>query len=100
MRFLVKPRQLFRFFLLFAPIIADPGFALAEYRAYSLVITNIQTSSARLVISTLDDIQYPGYYPLRRYETISIQSTWMCWGRTGDFKPICPNPRPAVSPKN
>ncbi len=91
----MKPYRIARVFLYVTAFAALTTQARAEYRAFSLVITNSQTGATRLVTSTLDDIQYPTYYPLRRYENRSIQSTWMCWGRTSDFKPICASPRSA-----
>lgn len=79
------------FFMLILGLVTLP--ALAEYRAFELAITDTRTGKTRLVTSVLDDIQYPGYHPIHRYETIAIQATWMCWGRQGDFKAICRNPR-------
>jgi len=75
-----------------AVLVAAPLPARAEYRAYQLLITDTRTNQSRLMISTLDDIQYPDYHHLRRDEIVSIQATWMCWGRTDPFKPICRNP--------
>lgn len=70
-----------------------PWVARAEYRAFTLVITDTRSQQTRLVTSTFDHLQYPGYHPLRSWETVAIQDTWMCWGRQGDFKPICANPK-------
>jgi hypothetical protein len=67
--------------------------AQAEYRAFSLLITDTKTGQTRTVQSNLDHIQYRDYYLVHQYETVTIQDSWMCWGRTGDFKAICPNPR-------
>ena len=72
--------------------------ARAEYRAFTLAITNVQTGQARTVTSNLDDIQYAGYYPVRKTESIQIAATWMCWGRTGWGKRVCPNPK--ANPSN
>jgi hypothetical protein len=68
--------------------------ARAEYRAFLLAVTNTQTSSTRTVTTTLDDIQYRAYYPLHKFEAVSIQATWMCWERGGEGTHYCPNPRP------
>lgn len=76
---------------LFISFISSVSFA--EYRVYELAITNNETGETRTVISTLDDIQYPGYFPLRGNESITLVDTWMCWGRHGEFKKPCPNPR-------
>ncbi len=70
-----------------------PSLAYAEYRVYLLAITDPALNQTRTVLSTLDDIQYPGYYHLKKSESIVIQDTWMCWGRQGDFKKLCPNPK-------
>ena len=66
----------------------------AEYRAFQLLITNAETQSTRTVISTLDHIQYPQYYPLEPNETAAIQETWMCYHNGSHFQDICPNPQP------
>ena len=73
--------------------LANIPIAQAEYRVFELAITETATNTTRTVISTLDDIQYPGYFPLKANETISIQDTWMCWGRHGKHVKHCPNPR-------
>lgn len=55
----------------------------------------------RTVQSTLDPIQYRGFYPLKPTENIRYIDTWMCRGRTDYFKPLCPNPKspaPAETP--
>lgn len=68
--------------------------ARAEYRVFQLVITDTQSTTTRTVIDTLDDIQYRGYHPLRQFEAIAIQDSWMCWGGHGEGVKPCPNPRP------
>lgn len=73
--------------------------AHAEYRMFTLRITNTQTQDVRLVNSTLDPIQYRTYYPVKAEEQIVYTDTWRCYGRTDDFKPPCPSPRaPAEAP--
>ena len=91
--------------------------AWSEYRVFLLEITDttkVGTSTAsqpapatpgneqkpstpngpRRVISTLDEIQYPDYYPLKPTEKIAYLDSWMCWGRTDEFKPPCAKPAP------
>ena len=70
--------------------------AHAEYRAFELNITNASTNQSRVVLSTLDHLQYPMYYPLQKDERIQITSTWMCRNRTDQFQPICDRPTPPV----
>ena len=76
--------------------------AHAEYRVFTLKITNKQTQDYRLVDSTLDPIQYPYYYPVQKDEIVQYTATWRCFGRTGDEQPLCPNPQltpdPATDP--
>lgn len=67
--------------------------AHAEYRMFTLKITNTQTKDYRLVNSTLDPIQYPFYYPVQKDEIVQYTDTWRCFGNTGGHKPPCPNPR-------
>jgi hypothetical protein len=66
--------------------------ARAEYRAYELAITNAQSGQTRTVTTTLDHLQYSGYYPIAQTEVVEILSTWKCWRRSDHFKSICPNP--------
>jgi hypothetical protein len=67
--------------------------AHAEYRMFTLKITNTQTKDYRLVDSTLDPIQYPFYYPVQKDEIVQYADTWRCYGNTGGGKPPCPSPR-------
>lgn len=69
-----------------------PTLAWGEYRTYELLITNSTSGNTRTVVSTLDHIQYPYYYPLNQGETIQYVDSWMCWGNTEKFKPLCPKP--------
>lgn len=79
--------------LLLLIVMMIPLAARAEYRVYLLAITSPQTGQARTFTSTLDDIQYVGYFPLNKDETIAIQDTWMCRGGQGNFQHLCPNPK-------
>lgn len=68
--------------------------ANAEYRAFLLRIAKrADPQDYRLVISTLDPLQYPGYHPLKPDELITYDDTWLCRGHTGYEKPICSNPK-------
>jgi hypothetical protein len=71
--------------------------AKAEYRVFKVVINDKASGTSRTVISNLDHLQYPGYFPLRKTETIELQATWMCWGSTADFKAYCPQPPPPAA---
>ena len=66
--------------------------AQAEYRAYELAIVNETTGSEVKIISTLDHLQYRGFYPVAAGEEVIYVDSWRCWGNTKNFKPICPNP--------
>ncbi len=66
--------------------------AFAEYRAYELAIVNESTGSEVKIISTLDHLQYRGFYPVAAGEEVIYVDSWRCWGNTKNFKPICPNP--------
>ncbi len=66
--------------------------SFAEYRAFELKITDTQSGKFRIIRSVLDQGQYPQYYYLSATETIESQGTWMCYERSDNFKPICPNP--------
>jgi hypothetical protein len=63
--------------------------ASAKYRAYKLLIVNEETGTEKEIMSTLDHIQYVDYYHLNPGESIRYLDSWMCWGNTSNFKPIC-----------
>ncbi len=74
------------------------GSAQAEYRVFELEITDQTTGVARMVVGTLDDIQYRGYYPVKGSEQIKINDTWMCHkNRTQNYRTYCPSPRAPAS---
>jgi hypothetical protein len=50
-------------------------------------------STFRLIESTLDPHQYPGYYPLTPDESLEMITTWRCFGRTDSGRAFCPNPK-------
>lgn len=85
--------------ILIALILLVSAVAHGEYRAHRLLITNVETGTERYVVSTLDHMQYSGYYPLRANEVISYVTSWRCRGRTDGFKPICAQPEPTSEPK-
>jgi hypothetical protein len=82
-----------------------PAFSHAEYRVFVLKISKRAPAGTaapasaeggqgfRLVESTLDPEQYKGFYPIAPDEDITYIDTWRCYGRTGDFAPLCPNPK-------
>lgn len=65
----------------------------AEYRVYKLQVSK-EGNPVREVISTLDHIQYPDYYPLSAGESLTYVDSWMCWGRTEAFESPCAPPTP------
>jgi hypothetical protein len=69
-----------------------PAPAVAEYRAYRIAIRNSVTGAERMVVATLDPLQYPGYIPLRPNESASLAASWMCRSRSDWFTPTCPEP--------
>lgn len=66
--------------------------AFAEYRVFTLMITNTKTGENRQFDSTLDPEQYLTFFTLKPDETISYTQTWRCKGRTSDFKAHCAQP--------
>lgn len=79
--------------MLFLSLISA-GPARAEYRVFILRIAKKSApQDFRLVQSTLDPLQYPYLHPVAADEIVTYDDTWRCHGRTGDFKPLCPNPR-------
>ena len=69
----------------------------AEYRAYELTISDSITNQSRVVVTTLDHLQYPMYYTVHKDERTQITGTWMCKGRTDGFAPICMRSTPPVA---
>jgi hypothetical protein len=72
--------------------------AHAEYRVFELVIQNVEDKSERILTSSLDPLQYPGYYDVRPGEIVMYQATWMCWGDTSNSTKYCANPKPQTIP--
>ena len=69
--------------------------ARSEYRAFQLAIVDAETGAERMVVSTLDDLQYRQYNFVKPTETVYYVTSWMCRGRT-DHRPVCEqtNPQP------
>ena len=65
----------------------------AEYRAFWLGFEGPNPSEFRTIISSLDPVQYPGYYPVPQNTRIRLLDTWMCRGRTNHLRDFCPSPR-------
>lgn len=63
----------------------------AEYRAYQLRLKNLTTGNEKILVSTLDHIQYRTYYPVRADEVVEYVSSWRCHGSTAYHKVICPH---------
>ena len=78
-------------FILFSILFHFETFA--DYRAFELVIVDPTSGQEHVVLSNLDPIQYPGYYPVKLGERITYRATWRCRGNTSNFQPICPNPK-------
>lgn len=76
----------FAFFLFFAAAVK------AEYRVFSIVITNEKTGVTRQIETTVDPDQYASLYPLNQGEKITYVDTWRCFGRTDYFKNHCVKP--------
>ncbi len=66
--------------------------ASAEYRAFELKITDTEKNKDRAIISTLDNLQYPRYYPLNKNESIAYVDSWMCYENMSDFTKTCAKP--------
>lgn len=71
--------------------------AHAEYRVFALKVSSPDQQDVRQINSTLDPIQYPVYYHIKPGYQVTYTDTWMCKGRTGHFKALCPNPRAPAS---
>ena len=82
--------KIIRMFILI--IIIPVSSSVAEYRAYELLIENQDSGQQRRVISTLDHLQYPTYYPLSKGEVVSYVKSWICRENTSSYKEICQAP--------
>jgi hypothetical protein len=83
-------RTLLSFLFTLIALLIAPN-AHAEYRAFLLRITNVTTGEYRNVISSLDPLQYYGYYTIRTDEKVTYDQTWLCPGRTS-HQLICDPP--------
>ncbi|MBX7231619.1 MAG: hypothetical protein K1X29_05990 [Bdellovibrionales bacterium] len=86
--------------IIFHPLFLSLNFILlisqgnCEYRAFELRILNSTLgNSEKTVVSTLDPLQYPGYFPLEANEKVHYVTSWRCRGNTSQFKKICDKPR-------
>jgi hypothetical protein len=83
-----------RFVFVFGLFLCSAFQASAEVRVFLLRIAKkADPQDYRLVTSTLDPLQYPRYHIVHDDEVVTYDATWRCPGRTGDFKPLCPNPK-------
>jgi len=94
LNFFVEEKRVKRLYFVLICSVFFANSAIAEYRVYLLTLTDTQTNQSRSFTSTLDDIQYRGYFPVKASEELVLSDTWMCWGRQGDFQQLCHNPRP------
>lgn len=72
--------------------------AQAEFRVFRLKVVNSETGTEREVVSRLDELQYAGYFPIKRSESVSIEQTWMCYERNDYAGTLCPAPDQAAAP--
>ena len=82
--------------LLITILISSP-WARAEYRAYELRLDNTEKGTSRTVISTLDHLQYPRYYPLAKGEVAAYVDSWRCRENMSHFRKTCPKPDRAAA---
>lgn len=89
----------YRVFLSAFFLFLSPSLSQAEYRVFLLKISKVSmdptkpATDFRLVESTLDPEQYRYYYTVAPDEQVTYIDTWRCYGRTGDFQALCPNPK-------
>lgn len=88
----LEPNHLLALIVYLAVSLFSPQ-SWAEYRVFLLAITNSQTGQTRMATSTLDNLQYGGYYQVKNTEIVKIQDTWMCWERGGENVRYCPKPQ-------
>ena len=74
------------------------GHAEAAYRVYQLKITTYdyygkKVGKPRVILSTLDYLQYEHYHGGYRRMHVQMLDTWYCPGDTRNFRPYCPKPR-------
>ncbi|MCC6276579.1 MAG: hypothetical protein IT289_01545 [Oligoflexia bacterium] len=66
----------------------------AEYRVYQLGIKQKpQDKAERMVLTTLDHLQYPDYFKIYPKESVRLVDHWMCRGRTDEMTPLCKKPK-------
>jgi len=87
------------FFLIYLFFYSQLSFA--EYRAFTLLITNNKLGTNKQFDSTLDPDQYKFFFPITSDETIHYIDTWLCKGNTSRLDQICTKPnRQPSSQKN
>ena len=94
----MKKYLLYNIKLLLLPIlitsIFTPALLHARYRAVRLEIKDTLTGETHEIVTSLSPETYLNHFEGERtFREITILETWMCWGDTSHFKPICPDPR-------
>lgn len=76
------------------------GVALAEYRVYQYMVTDLLKADPSRILTTTHNPRTVYSYQLnrQRYQA-SLMRTWMCPGHTGGKKELCASPYLAVLPK-
>ncbi len=77
-------------------------FAQAEYRVYQYVVTNkiksaIDAPQSSVRVSTMNPVTYIAYNGGKSLINVDLLRTWVCPGRTANFKELCKSPYAKLS---
>ena len=72
--------------------------AQAEYRAYELEGFDRVTNISQKVITAFSPSDYIAAYGGPERLGVTIRASWICYGDTASYKPVCPMPK-AINPQ-
>lgn len=78
------------------------SFAQAEYRVYQYIVTNkiqsvLDAPLSSTQVSTLNPVSYIAYNGGNSLISVDLIRTWVCPGRTANFKELCQSPYAKLS---
>jgi hypothetical protein len=72
--------------------------AQAEYRAYELEVFDRVSNISQKLITAFSPSDYIAAYGGPERLGVTIRASWICYGDTASYKPVCPMPK-AINPQ-
>ncbi len=78
--------------------LAAAPWAWAEYRAYELEVFDREEQRSEIITTTFSPSDYILSHGGPRRIGVILRASWMCYGDTSLYKPVCPQPVP-INPR-